>query len=79
LATKRQKVYNMKKEKRNKGYVAIPEEELKKLYYEDMLSLQQIADKYYVSHPTILNRLKDYGMKKREQRTSWKRRSLDYL
>lgn len=69
----------MKKEKRNKGYVAIPEEELKKLYYEEMLSLKQIADKYYVSHPTVLNRLKDYGMKKREQSSSWKRRSVKYI
>lgn len=67
------------KRKKYRSYIAIPEEELKKYYYEEKLSLQEIAAIYYVSHPTVLNRMKEYGMEKRGFHTSWKRRSVKQI
>lgn len=65
--------------KKNAGYVEIPEEELRKLYYEDLLSIQQIAKHYYVTHPTIHNRMKEFNFEKRPEHSSWKRRAVIHL
>jgi Zn-dependent peptidase ImmA (M78 family) len=51
--------------KKNAGYVLIPEEELRKLYYEDFLSIKKIAEQYYVSHVTVINRMKEFNLEKR--------------
>lgn len=67
------------KRKKYRSYIAIPEEELKKYYYEEKLSLQQIASIYYVSHPTVLNRMKEYGMEKRGYKSGWNRRSVKHI
>ena len=63
------------KRKKYRSYIEIPEEELKKYYYEEKLSLQEIAAIYYVSHPTVLNRMKEYGMEKRGYRSDLNHRS----
>ena len=63
------------KRKKYRSYIEIPEEELKKYYYEEKLSLQKIAAIYYVSHPTVLNRMKEYGMEKRGYRSDLNHRS----
>ena len=60
--------------KKNAGYVLIPEEELRKLYYEDFLSVKKIADEYYVSHVTVLNRMKEFGLEKRDGRSTIEKR-----
>lgn len=67
------------KRKKYRSYIEIPEEELKKYYYEEKLSLQQIAEIYYVSHPTVLNRMKEYGMEKRGYKSGWNRRSVKHI
>jgi hypothetical protein len=48
--------------KKNSGYVSIPKERLEYLLNEG-LTIQQIAGLYYVSHPTIINRMKEHGIK----------------
>lgn len=48
--------------KKNSNYVNIPKERLEYLLNEG-LTVQQIAGLYYVSHPTILNRMKEHGIK----------------
>lgn len=60
--------------KKNAGYVLIPEEELRKLYYEDFLSIKKIAEQYYVSHVTVLNRIKEFNLEKRNGYTTTEKR-----
>lgn len=52
----------MKKEK-NAGYVQIDKERLEYLLNEG-LTIQQIASLYYVSHPTIINRMREFDIKR---------------
>ena len=67
------------KRKKYRSYIEIPQEELKKYYYEEKLSLQEIAAIYYVSHPTVLNRMKEYGMEKRGYKAGWNHRSVKHI
>lgn len=57
-----------KKIGKNAGYVYIPKEELYELYVVQKKTLKYIAAKYFVTHPTIINRLKEYKLYKRENK-----------
>jgi transcriptional regulator of aromatic amino acid metabolism len=47
---------------KNEHYIEIDKDELYDLYIVKNWSLTKIAKHYYVSHPTIINRLKEYGI-----------------
>ncbi len=46
--------------------IHIPKEELERLYYEEGLSTSEIGKRYGVSNVTIINRMKSYGMTRRD-------------
>jgi hypothetical protein len=50
---------------RNSHYVDIPENELRELYYILSWPIIRIAEWYEVTHPTIINRMKEYGFENR--------------
>jgi transcriptional antiterminator len=56
--------------KRNPNFIEINKEVLYDLYYNQNMSILDIADLFYVSHVTILNRFKDYGFTKRTERST---------
>jgi hypothetical protein len=58
--------------RKNEHYIEISKDELYKLYIVEKRSLVDIAKIYYVSHPTIVNRLKEFGfyMKHKERKNA---------
>ena len=53
------------KKRRNPNFIAIDKDVLYDMYYNQHMSVLDIANVFYVSHVTILNRFKDYGFTKR--------------
>lgn len=47
---------------KNEHYIEIDRDELYEFYIVKKWSLTKIAKHYYVSHPTIINRLKEFGL-----------------
>ncbi len=54
------------------GYRDIDMETLKELYLERKWPIMDIADYFFVTHPTILNRLKEYNIPNRKEKATWK-------
>ena len=50
---------------KNSHYIEIDKDDLYRLYIVEKMKLVDIAKHYYVSHPTIINRLKEYGFYKK--------------
>jgi DNA-binding transcriptional regulator LsrR (DeoR family) len=65
-------IYNGKK-------VNIPIEDLKKLYYEDNWTLEEIAEIYFVTETTIRNYLKAYGLPRRKPGQQKKNLPIDEI
>lgn len=55
----------MKTTKRNAGFIHIDKDTLYELYWIQGLSLKKIAQSFFVSHPTIINRMNDYGIERK--------------
>lgn len=53
--------------RKGKGKIAIPEEELRRLYLDQKLSTIKIAKLYGSKFPTILRRIDEYGIKRRNR------------
>lgn len=52
---------------KNSHYIEIDKDELYKLYIVEKRKIIDIAKTYYVSHPTIINRLKEFGIYKKHK------------
>ena len=57
---------------KNSHYIEIDKNELYNLYIVEKRKLVDIAKIYYVSHPTIINRLKEFGLyiKRKEKKNA---------
>jgi hypothetical protein len=60
--------------KRYSSYIKIDKDELYDLYWNKGFSLKMLCEeKYFCSHATIINRMKEYGIPRREvkRRKGW--------
>lgn len=51
--------------KRNSNYIDINKDELYDLYVNQQKTVKEIAEHYYCTHPTILDRMKQYEIPRR--------------
>lgn len=52
---------------RTEGYKDIDIDKLKELYFEKEWSIMLIAEYFFVTHPTILNRIKEHNLPRRRK------------
>lgn len=60
--SKQPRPYQRKKKGRNDGYLSLDPLEIFDLYWNKKLSIRQIGFALNVSHTTVMNRMREYGI-----------------